>query len=125
MTTAIRFCLFIVLLSSATFANGSYVNLDAADFINRPEAYEGRIVKVTAQVCAIGADGTTLQVFEPIGKVLIDVNLSQLKKSERATLTSRPILRVVVYGRAELKNGRIKIDAQKVDPQASIRMQKP
>ena len=119
--TAIRFLLLFFLLGGVAFANGSYVNLDATDFISRPEAYEGRIVKVTGQVCAINADRNSFQVFDPIGKVLIDVNLEELKESERDTLMSRPIRRVEVYGRAELKNGRIKIYADRVDPQTSIR----
>jgi hypothetical protein len=120
--TVIRFSLFLVLLAGTAFANGTYVNLDAVDFINRPGAYEGRVMKVTAQVCAINADGNSLQLFDPIGKVMIDVNLTHLKKSERDTLASRPIRRVVVYGLAELRNGRITIDAQRVDPQTSIRI---
>ncbi|MFN0108916.1 MAG: hypothetical protein ACKVZH_08675 [Blastocatellia bacterium] len=80
---------------------------------------EGRRVVITAEIVSVNADQQKLVVFDNDSKVMANVSLTQLAKSQRQTLVSNPIHRVSVYGRVEIKNGRATIKADQVMPLAT------
>src|SRR5262249_17909887 len=114
---SIRLIIAGLLLIGAATANGRYERIDTADLLNRADTYQGRLVAVSGKVCAVNADRKTIQIFEAQSKTLIDVQLKQLKKSQRSALIFSPVRNVSVYGRAESKDGRLVIEAHQVVPE--------
>jgi hypothetical protein len=125
MMIIIRLTLAVFLLAGLAAANEGYEAIDTTNFVNRADSYQGRLVAVTGKVCAVSADGKSIQLFDAQSRALIDVTLTQLKKSQRRTLMLNPVRRVAVYGRVEMKNGKFVIDAHQVTPlaEASARRQ--
>jgi len=87
---------------------------DIADFASHPEAFEGRIVEVSAKVVAISADSKSLELFDSQSNTLISVRLTGLRKAERSALMLSDVRRVMVSGRATVVAGRLIIDAQRI-----------
>jgi hypothetical protein len=110
----IRLTLAVFLLAGLAAAHEGYEAIDTTNFVNRADSYQGRLVAVTGKVCAVSADGKSIQLFDGQSKALIDVNLSQLKRAERRTLMLSPVRQVAVYGRADMRNGKLVIDAHQV-----------
>ena len=115
MTKAIRLTLSILLLAGWAAANGRYELLDTTDFVAHPETYEGRLVEVRADVIAIGADSKSLQLFDGQSRMIITVKLTQLSKAQRSALIRNPVRHVLVYGQVTVIEGRLVIDAHKVE----------
>jgi hypothetical protein len=105
---------FIVIPAAA--GNDVYEVLEARDF-RQPEAYQGRLVEVTAEVVSISVDSKTLRLYDAQSKALIGVSLSKLTAAERRAVILNPVHRLSVFGRAEVKNGRLMIEADKVKAQ--------
>jgi hypothetical protein len=112
--TTLRLTFAILLLAVAAGASVEYQPIDTTDFANRGAAYQGQLVAVTGQVCAVNADGKSVQLFDANSKALIDVSISHLQRSQRRALMLGPVRRISVYGRAEVQNGKLSIDAHKV-----------
>jgi hypothetical protein len=105
MRNSFRFALSMLLFAS----------LAVSVYANQPDDSDGRIVEVTAQVVAISADSKSLVLFDSPSKKMIDVRLNHLKKTHRNALIRGDVRRVLVTGRASLVDGRMVIDAQRIE----------
>ena len=114
MTKTILMTLSIFLLAGMASAHGRYEPINMTDFVANPNAYQGRMVEVTARVIAIGADSKSLQLFDEQNRVMIGVRLMQLSKAQRSALMRNPVCNVLVYGQATVSGGRLVIEADKV-----------
>jgi hypothetical protein len=92
-----------------------FVSLAVSVYANQPDDSDGRIVEVRAQVVAISADSKSLVLFDSPSKKMIDVRLNHLKKHDRNALIRGDVRRVLVTGRASLVDGRMVIDAQRIE----------
>jgi hypothetical protein len=110
----IRLTLTVLLLAAVVVANDAYESIDTTDFANRAASYQGRLVAVSGAVVAINADGKSVQIFDAGTKALIEVRLLNLKKAQRNALMLSPVRKISVYGKTELRNGKLSIDAHKV-----------
>ena len=104
MKVTFRLALAIVLLASFVSASADEIN-DSND----------QLVEVRAQVVAIGADSKSMVLFDSPNKKMIDVRLNHLTKNERNALIRGDVRRVLVTGRASLVDGRMVIDAQRIE----------
>src|SRR4029453_18172114 len=114
----IRLSLALFLFTSLAAAKDGYQRLEAKDSLH-PESYTGQLVQVTAEVVSISADSKDLHLFDAQSKALIVVSLAHLKREQRHDLILNPIHRLSVCGRAEIRNGRLMIDAHTVDTHVS------
>src|ERR1700752_828545 len=112
--TLVRLTLAILILAGVASANASYQQIDTTDFVNRATTYEGQLVVVTGQVCAVNADGKSLRLFDADSKALIDVSLLSLQRNQRRAVMINPFHRLSVYGGAEVRNGKLIITAHRV-----------
>jgi hypothetical protein len=92
-----------------------FAGLAVSVYANQPDDTDGRIVEVRAQVVAISADSKSLVLFDSPSKKMIDVRLNNLKKTDRNALIRGDVRRVLVTGRASLVDGRMVIDAQRIE----------
>ena len=92
-----------------------FAGLAVSAYANQPDDADGRIVEVRAQVVAISADSKSLVLFDSPSKKMIDVRMNQLKKTDRNALIRGDVRRVLVTGRASLVDGRMVIDAQRIE----------
>jgi hypothetical protein len=92
-----------------------FAGLAVSVYANQPDDSDGRIVEVRAQVVAISADSKSLVLFDSPSKKMIDVRLNNLKKTDRNALIRGDVRRVLVTGRASLVDGRMVIDAQRIE----------
>jgi hypothetical protein len=115
--TIIRLTLTVLLFAVVVAANDAYQAIDTTNFANRADAYQGRLVEVSGSLVAINADRKSIQIFDPSTKALIEVRLMSLNKSQRNALMLSPVRKVSVYGKTEVRNGKLSIDAHKVVPQ--------
>ena len=92
-----------------------FAGLALSVYANQADDSEGRIVEVSAQVVAISADSKSLVLFDSPSKKMIDVRLNHLKKNDRNALIRGDVRRVLVTGRASLVDGRMVIDAQRIE----------
>jgi hypothetical protein len=113
----IRLTLTLLVLAVAVAASDAYEPIDTTDFSNRAGTYQGRLVTVSGAVVAVNADGKSMQLFDANTKALIEVSLLKLKKAERNKLMLNPVRNVAVYGKTEVRNGKLSINADKVVPQ--------
>lgn len=111
---ALRLTVAILILAGVAGAKTDYQPIDTTDFVNRAASYEGQLVVVTGRVCAVNADGKSLQLFDADSKALINVSLSRVQRSQRRSLMLSPVQRLSVYGRAEVRNGKLVVNADKV-----------
>jgi len=95
-------------------AGDAYEPIDTTNFANRADAYDGRLVAISGSVVAVKADGKSIQIFDANTKALIDVRLLKLTKAQRNALILHPVRKVSVYGKTEVRNGLLSIDAHKV-----------
>lgn len=98
---------------AAAHTNDKQINI--IDLAIQPEAFEGLVVQVRAQVIAINADSKSLELFDSQSKTLIGVRLTQLRRAERYALMRGNVRQVVVTGRATVIDGRLSINAQRVE----------
>jgi hypothetical protein len=110
----LRITLAVVMLAGLANASVNYQSIDTTNFASRAATYEGQLVAVTGQVCAINADGKSLRLFDKESKALIEVSLNHLSRSQRRELMMSGVGRVAVYGKAEVRDGKLIIDAHKV-----------
>src|SRR5262245_55353222 len=109
---AVFVLIFAGLIGSAA-ASGRNDQISIAYLTNHPDAM-GSVVEVSAKVIAIGADSKSMKLFDSESRTMIQVNLAQLRKSERSALMRSDVRRVMVSGRARMVDGQLVIDAQKV-----------
>ena len=114
MMKLIRLSLSIFLLAGMAAAHGRYERIDTTDFVNRPGDYQGRLVELTADVIAISADAKSLELFDSRSRMMITINLTQLRKTQRNALVRSPVCRLLVYGQAMVIGDRLTIDAHRV-----------
>jgi len=112
---AIRLTFAIFVLAGCALAHERYQAIDTTDFVAHPETYQGRLVEVRAEVIAIGADSKSLQIFDEQSRMMIGVKLTQLSKAQRSALMRNPVRHVLVYGQVTVSEGRLVIDAHKVE----------
>jgi len=113
----IRLTLTVLILSVVVVANDAYEPIDTTNFANRVDSYQGRLVAVSGAVVAINADRKSIQIFDTHTKALIEVRLLTLTKAQRNALMLNGVRKVSVYGKTEVRNGKLSIDAHKVVPQ--------
>ena len=94
----------------------NYVQVDAAELLRRPAEYQGRRVTLTAEVVAVNARSAALDLYDQRSRTLISVSLADLPKTQRRQLVAEPVYRVAVYGLAEMRNGRLVLQAEQVLP---------
>jgi len=112
--TIIRVTLTVLLLAMVAVAGDAYEPIDTTNFANRADVYDGRLVTISGAVVAVKADGKSIQIFDTHTKALIEVNLLKLTKAQRNALILHPVRNVSVYGKTEVRNGLLSIDAHKV-----------
>jgi hypothetical protein len=110
----IRLTLTVLLLAAVVVANDSYESIDTTNFANRVDSYQGRLVAVNGPVVAINADRKSIQIFDTHTKALIEVGLLDLNKAQRDSLILGPVQKVSVYGKTEVRNGKLSIEAHKI-----------
>jgi hypothetical protein len=110
----IRLTLTVLIFTAIAVANDSYETIDTTNFANRADSYQGRLVAVSGAVVAINADGKSIQIFDANTQALIEVRLLNLKKAQRNALVLSPVRKISVYGKTEIRNGKLSIDAHKV-----------
>lgn len=118
MKKLVQLTLFILLLAGLAAAHGRYEPIKATEFTAHPEAFEGRLVEVRANVIAISADRKSLELFDSESRMMITVKLTQLQKSQRNALMHSPARRLLVYGEATVVGRRLVIEAHRVEPLA-------
>jgi hypothetical protein len=91
------------------------VCLAVSVYATQPDDSDGQIVEVRAQVVAISADSKSMVLFDSPSKKMIDVRLNRLKKTDRNALIRGDVRRVLVTGRASTVDGRMVIDAQRIE----------
>ena len=112
--TTLRLTFTILIMAGLVSASAHYNQVDTTNFATRAATYEGQLVAVTGKVCAVNADGKGVRLFDSETKALIEVDLSQLGRSQRRTLMLSGVHQISVYGKAEMKNGKLIIDAHRV-----------
>lgn len=103
-----------MVLGQSRLVKNDYARIELKDVVSRPADYQGRRVLVTADVVSIGADYRSLTVFDAASKSLVLISISQLPKSQRQMLINGPVTRITVWGKSELRKGRMTIMADKV-----------
>jgi hypothetical protein len=94
----------------------NYVQVEAAQLLQRPTTYQGRRVALTAEVVSLNARRRSLDLYDQQTRALIGVSLVELPKSQRRLLAAEPVSHVTVYGLAEMQNGRVVLKAEQVMP---------
>jgi len=115
MKKLVQLTISILLFAGLAAAHGRYEPIKTAEFAAHPEAYEGRLVEVRANVIAISADRKSLELFDSESRMMITVRLTNLPKSQRLALMHSPARRLLVYGQATVVGRRLVIDAHKVE----------
>jgi hypothetical protein len=131
--TLVTLGLFVCLLDAAAFGQTvaepaqraarqeqpkqiNYVQVGAAQLLQRPTTYHGRRVALTAEVVSVNARRRSLDLYDQHTRALIGVSLADLPKAQRRQLAAEPIYHVTVYGLAEMQNGRMVLRAEQVMP---------
>ena len=114
MKRALLLTVSFLIVTGVAAASERHNQIEIADSSAHSEVSDGRIVEVTAQVVAINADSKAMELFDSQSKTMIQVRLTQLRKSERSALMLSGVRRVAVSGRASMVGGRFTIDAQRV-----------
>jgi hypothetical protein len=117
-TLIVLYLAVVLFLAVVVTASDAYEPIDTTNFANRADAYQGRLVEVSGEVIAVNADGKSIQIFDTNTKALIEVRLLKLKKAQRNALMLNPVRNVSVYGKTEVRNGKLSIEAHKVVAQA-------
>jgi hypothetical protein len=112
-------CLTVLAFAQSRTVEHAYALIDLKAFATKPAEFEGRRVAVTADIFSVNADARTLNVFDAPSKALVSVSLTHLSKSQRQALIAEPVIRVSVFGRVEMKDGRAVIKADQVMPLAT------
>ncbi len=94
----------------------NYVQVDAAELLQRPAAYRGRRITLTAEVVSVNARSHSLNLYDQRTRALIGVSLAELPKTQRRQLIAEPVYHVTVYGVAEMQEGRLVLKAEQVMP---------
>ncbi len=115
-TVVLLACLMVPAFAQSRAIEQGYAPIELKAIAAAPADLEGRRVTVTAEIFSVNADARTLNVFDLHSKTLVGVSLVQLSKSQRQALLAEPVVRVSVFGRVELKNGRAVIKADQVMP---------
>jgi len=113
-----RLILTVLILAVVAVASDEYEPIDTTNFANRADTYQGRLVAVSGSVVAVNADRKSIQIFDTNTKALLEVSLLKLTKAQRNALILNPVRKVSVYGKTEVRNGKLAIDAHKVVAQA-------
>src|SRR5215510_10394142 len=105
--TAIRLTLAILLLATIATATTTYEPVAPRDFVAQGQTYQGRLVSLSGEVCAVNAEGKSFRLFDPDSKALIDVSLARLTTQQRRALMNNPVRWASVDGQAVLANGKL------------------
>ena len=109
-------CLFIFNgLAGVAAAHGLHNQIDIPDPDIHSVPFDGRVVEISGKVIAINANSKSMELFDSQSRRLIEVRLTQLRKAERSALMRSDVCRVAVSGRAWMIDGRVVIDAQKIE----------
>ena len=92
-----------------------YVSVNSRELIASPETYAGRLVSFTGEIISISAGGESLHLYDGRSPMVIGISLSQLKKSARFALVNKPFHHVSVFGRVNVTNGKITLEATRVE----------
>jgi hypothetical protein len=111
---SIRLTLAILLLAGIATATSTYEPVAPGDFVTRAETYQGHLVSLSGEVCAINAEGKSFRLFDPDSKALIDVSLARLTPQQRRTLMNNPVRWASVEGQAVLVDGKLVVEAHHV-----------
>ena len=95
--------------------NVTYVSIDSRELSKSPDRYLGHLVSLTGEIISISAEANSLHLFDGRGPDVISVSLSHLKKSSRRALANEPVHRVAVFGRINRINGRITLEADRIE----------
>ena len=117
MNRIFKLSLSILILAgfSGLAAAQGYNNQTDIAYLNNHSEAAGGVVEVCAKVISINADSKSMELFDSQSRKMIQVNLTQLRKSERSALVRSGARRVMVSGRASMIGGRMVIDAQRVE----------
>ena len=110
----IRLTLTILVLAVVAVAHDAYEPIDTTNFADRGGTYQGRLVAVSGAVVSVNADGKSIQLFDEHTKALLDVSLLKLTKAQRNALMLNPVRNISVYGKAQIRTGKLSIEAHKV-----------
>jgi len=93
----------------------TYVTVDSRELSKTPDRYVGHHVSITGEIISISAKAKSLHIFDGSSPEVISVSLSNLKKSSRRALANEPVHRVSVFGRINRINGRITLEADRIE----------
>jgi len=123
IVAAFLFCFSFVTLAQTPVVTDSianknvYVSVDSRELSLSPEAYVGRLVSLTGEIVSISADGDSFHLYDGRSPMVIGISLSQLKKSSKHALVNHPVHRVSVFGRLNIRDGRITLEATRIEKQ--------
>ena len=93
----------------------TYVTVDSRELSKTPDRYVGHHVLLTGEIISISAGAKSLHLYDGNSPAVISVSLSNLKKSSRRALANEPVHRVSVFGRVNRINGRIMLEADRIE----------
>jgi hypothetical protein len=100
----------------ANALNQNYIQLDAAELLQRAGELEGRRVTLTAEIVSLNARRQTIDLYDEASHKMLAVSIAQLSRSQRKVLMNEPVNRVTVYGRVERRNGQLLLEAEQLMP---------
>lgn len=95
-------------------AESDYVAFDLSDVTGSPADYQGRLVRVAAEVISVDASRQLIRLYDAHARKMLVVSIAGLPRASRRSLFNDPVMRASVFGRAGLRDGRLIIEAHKV-----------
>ncbi len=92
----------------------AYVTFSVSDVLSSPAEAQGRLIRVTAEVVSVDASRQLIRLYDARTRQMLAVSIAGLPRISRHSLINNPVMSVSVFGRAELRDGRVVIDAHKV-----------
>ena len=120
-TIAFLFCFSFLTFAQTSLVSDSienknaYVSVDSRELAESPEVFAGRLVSFSGEIISISAGGESLHLYDGRSPRVIGISLSQLKKSTRLALVNKPYHHVSVFGRLNVVNGKITLEATRVE----------
>src|SRR5678816_4393677 len=125
-TVAFLICFsFLTLAQTSVVADSianksTYVSVDSRELAESPDAYAGRLVSFSGEIISISAGGGSLHLYDGRSPMVVDISLSQLKKSTRLALVNKPYHHISVFGRLSVTNGKITLEATRIERLGSV-----
>lgn len=95
-------------------AESDYVTFDLSDVTSSPADYQGRLVRVAAEVISIDAGRQLIRLYDGRARKMLVVSIAGLPRASRRSLFNDPVMHASVFGRAGLHDGQLIIEAHKV-----------